>query len=189
MAVVDGAIDGVVAAKRTTARAISIAGTSQRFMRRASRRHSAFRARRERRWIGTGESGMRWRRPGFPAHRSWTLPSYTSIREPMMSVRMARHAEVFGGIGGDVRSGDARSLAPTGHAGSIVRAKVDRREEIGRLLDLERALQSSLGLRMDLSCASQTPKSAVSGGCQRFINRLNKPNSLWRAGDSVLSCL
>jgi hypothetical protein len=33
------------------------------------------------------------------------------------------------------------------------------------------------------SCASQTPKTAVSGGCQRFKNRLNKPNPLWRAGD------
>ena len=32
-------------------------------------------------------------------------------------------------------------------------------------------------------CASQTPKPAVSGGCQRFKNRLNKPNPLWRAGD------
>ena len=56
---------------------------------------------------------------------------------------VAGEAEVFGGVGGDLRSRDKETLAPARHTRCIANLKLDRREKIGGLIDLQRALEPS----------------------------------------------
>src|ERR1700761_9000602 len=53
---------------------------------------------------------------------------------------VARQVEELGGVGGDAGGREEQALAPAAHAGLRADAEVDRREEVRRAVDFERAL-------------------------------------------------